>query len=169
MHISSVLSGAFLAGCPSASQHLLLVARAVAFMARGVTFEPREVFRDTMRVGSNNTSGKGSGIRIGGTRCGWGSHIGAAGGDWGDLNILSCGSSGCGSHRHLLAEFLRLLDGWRVVSSLWVLSPSSCQSLPLKRIWLRLNLLYIACVRCQGTLDEVELVVVVAPVIGLVC
>jgi hypothetical protein len=148
--ISSILFSAFLARFPPASQQLLLVASTMAFTARSVACEPREVFRNTMSVGPNNTSGKGNGSSK--VLSDWGSHIGRGRCNWGDLNILSCRCSGCGCQRHLLAEFLRLLHGWRVVSSLRVLSPSSCQSLPLKRVRLRLNLLCYACGRSQGNI-----------------
>lgn len=152
--IGPILLSTFLARFPSARQHLLLVPRSVTLMARGVTGQPREVFRNTMRVGSNDASREGGGTHIGGASCEGGSQVGGACGDWGYLNILSCSRSGSGSHRHLLSEFLRLLDGWRVVSPLWVLSPASCESLPLKRVGLRLNLLCYACGRRQGDIGR---------------
>ena len=148
--IGPVLLSTFLARRPSARQHLLLVARAVTLMARGVTCQPGEVFWNTMRVGPDDASREGGSSHIGAARCQGGGQVGGACGDWGYLNILCSSSSGCGSQRHLLSEFLRLLDGWRVVSTLRVLSPASCESLPLKRVGLRLNLLCYACGGRQG-------------------
>lgn len=57
VNIPTILFGAFLAGCPSASDHLFLVPSTVTFVTSWVGREPRKVFWDSVRVRPKNAAG----------------------------------------------------------------------------------------------------------------
>jgi hypothetical protein len=150
--VSAIFLCASLAWSPSASNQLLLVTCAVAAGAGGVTSEPWEVLGNAMGVRADHT------MRERGCRdvlaCHWygcgkwhgGGHgIGRRSVScrtcWGNFHILSgCGGSSCCLWQ-FLSDILRLLDWWRVVGTLRILTPTGWESLTLKRIGLRLNLL----------------------------
>jgi hypothetical protein len=57
VYIPTILFGAFLARCPSARDHLFLVASTVTLVTGWVGSEPRKVFWDSVRVRPKDAAG----------------------------------------------------------------------------------------------------------------